>query len=69
MKIKNQDRLVQKKKWYLFDSMSFLTDFMLQHKQMSSNISDIYLEEIEEYRESEKEQDVTQLEEKTTLQQ
>jgi len=36
---------------------------------MSSNISDIYLEEIEEYRESEKEQDVTQLEEKTTLQQ
>lgn len=42
---------------------------MLQHKQMSSNISDIYLEEIEEYRESEKEQDVTQLEEKTTLQQ
>lgn len=41
--------------------MSFLTDFMLQHKKMTCNISDIYLEETEEHRESEEEQDVTQV--------
>ncbi|XP_060866685.1 transcription factor Adf-1-like [Metopolophium dirhodum] len=30
----------KKRKWYLFESMSFLSDFMLQHKQMISNVSD-----------------------------
>ena len=30
----------KKRKWYLFESMSFLSNFMLQHKQMTSNVSD-----------------------------
>jgi len=29
----------KKRKWYLFESMSFLSNFMLQHKQMTSNVS------------------------------
>jgi len=57
----------KKRKWYLFESMSFLTDFMLQHKKMASNISDIYVEETEENRESDEEQNVTQVEENTTV--
>lgn len=30
----------KKRKWYLFESMSFLSNFMLQHKQMTSNVND-----------------------------
>jgi len=30
----------KKRKWYLFESMNFLSNFMLQHKQMTSNVSD-----------------------------
>lgn len=29
----------KKRKWYLFESMSFLSNFMLQHKQMTSNVN------------------------------
>jgi len=42
----------KKRKWYLFESMSFLSDFMLQHKQMISNVSDI-CNELNERSESE----------------
>lgn len=30
----------KRRKWYLFESMSFLSNFMLQHKQMTSNVND-----------------------------
>jgi len=30
----------KKRKWYLFESMSFLSNFMLQHMQMTSNVRD-----------------------------
>lgn len=30
--------LLRKKKWYLFNEMSFLSSFMMQHKQTSSNL-------------------------------
>lgn len=42
----------KKRKWYLFDSMSFLTGFMMQHKKMGSNIDNDYLNESEEIIES-----------------
>lgn len=42
----------KKRKWYLFDSMSFLTGFMMQHKKMGSNINNDYLNESEEIGES-----------------
>lgn len=39
---KNKKYLVlllrEKKMWYLFNEMSFLSSFMLQHKQTSSNL-------------------------------
>lgn len=42
----------KKRKWYLFDSMSFLTGFMMQHKKMGSNIDNDFLNETEEIIES-----------------
>lgn len=42
----------KKRKWYLFDSMSFLIGFMMQHKKMGSNIDNDYLSEPREIRES-----------------
>jgi hypothetical protein len=54
---------LKKKKWYLFDRMNFLTDFMLQHKKIGGNISHAYLKETKECIESEEEQDAMQVEE------
>jgi len=35
----HQDRVHQKKrKWYLYENMAFLTDYMMQHKSMVSNL-------------------------------
>ncbi|KAE9523748.1 hypothetical protein AGLY_015808 [Aphis glycines] len=42
----------KKRKWYLFDSMSFLTGFMMQHEKIGSHIDNDYLNESEEIIES-----------------
>lgn len=42
----------KKRKWYLFDNMSFLSGFMMQHKKMGSNINNDVFNELEEIVES-----------------
>ncbi|KAF0703289.1 MADF domain-containing protein [Aphis craccivora] len=37
----------KKRKWYLFDNMLFLSDYMLQHKKMESNLSSPYIDQFE----------------------
>lgn len=42
----------KKRKWYLFDNMSFLFGFMMQHKKMGSNINNDVFNELKEIVES-----------------
>ncbi|KAE9523040.1 hypothetical protein AGLY_016671 [Aphis glycines] len=37
----------RKRKWYLFDNMLFLSDYVLQHKKMESNLNSSHIDNIE----------------------
>jgi len=37
----------RKRKWYLFDNMLFLSDYVLQHKKMESNLSSYHIDHTE----------------------
>lgn len=37
----------KKRKWYLFDNMLFLSDYVMQHKKMESNLSGFHIDHYE----------------------
>ncbi|XP_050065734.1 transcription factor Adf-1-like [Aphis gossypii] len=37
----------RKRKWYLFDNMLFLSDYVLQHKKMERNLNSSHIDNIE----------------------
>ncbi|XP_029348049.1 uncharacterized protein LOC107882666 [Acyrthosiphon pisum] len=37
----------RKRQWYLFDNMLFLSDYVLQHKKMESNLSSSHIDHLE----------------------
>jgi len=36
----------RKRKWYLFDNMLFLSDYVLQHKKMESNLNSSHIDNL-----------------------